>query len=266
MSALIFLGGSCTYTEKLREHTGKSKYVIAVDRGYEHCLKMGIRADYLLGDMDSISERALEKAKTDPKLNIIKYQPKKNFTDSELAIEKALELGCKEIIFAGAFGSRLDHMLANQMTVATLALKGIRCCLTDGINFMYTVTKETSPFIIKNQDEKRNIRVYNGPLKLVDEGVGEEEKKVPGHDDKKEYISLISLIEDIERVDISGLSYPARNLPLPLGSQRAVSNQRGPVEETEDRPVSFLDDKIDLDVLMKRDYPSLFEIWVKTNL
>lgn len=196
MPALIFLNGDCTYSEELKKLILNHSVVVAADGGYEHCRKLGLVPDYLVGDMDSISSSGLEEFSRISPEKLLRYPPEKDFTDSEIALNKVLENNVKEIIFIGAMGGRYDHMFANQMTAASLALKGINVTLTDGNTFMYSITAD-NPF----------TRSVNKSVKT------------------KYRYSLIPCVEDIEHVDISGLKYSLSKTPLMFGSQRGVSNE-----------------------------------------
>lgn len=170
--------------------------VVAADRGYVHCRNLGIFPDHLTGDMDSIPQEYLEEAVCSGITAVSRHSTDKDQTDSEIAVEIALQAGCDSIFFIGAFGERYDHMLANQMTAASLAEKGINCVLTDGVTYMYTVTPLNSPFSIK----------FQGAGKFRD------------------VVSLVPVKGDFLQVDIEGLKYRLNNDRIDFGSQRAVSN------------------------------------------
>jgi len=85
--------------------------VIGVDGGaalaYAHHLNMILA----IGDFDSIDPKILSQLeKTVP---VIRYPTHKDQPDSQLAIEKALELGYDELHVYGALGGRYDHHHAN---------------------------------------------------------------------------------------------------------------------------------------------------------
>lgn len=197
MSALISLGGKCKYTNEIAELVGSTSPVIAADRGYVHCRSLGVIPDFLVGDMDSIPGELLIQAKADAATTIKYFDKDKDQTDSEIAADIAVAEGCSEILFIGAFGERYDHMLGNQMMAASLAARGIQCVLTDGDTYMYTLTPENSPYLIEYSLLETDRRI----------------------------ISIIPIVGDINEVDISGLKYPLSRMPVPIGSQRAVSNE-----------------------------------------
>lgn len=85
-------------------------YICAADSGLDYCLSHSIRPDYILGDMDSLSDKSL--LNSFPSHIIEEHSSEKDFTDSELGLMHLREQGCSEIIMIGGGGGRLDHTLA----------------------------------------------------------------------------------------------------------------------------------------------------------
>lgn len=85
-------------------------YLIAVDGGLDHCHKLGLKPDIIIGDLDSASPKFLQTYQDIPQR---KYPKDKDKTDLELAIEHALEKGAKSFTIFGGCGKRIDHTLAN---------------------------------------------------------------------------------------------------------------------------------------------------------
>jgi thiamine pyrophosphokinase len=195
MLGIIGLGGNCNYNEALKKLIPDEYYAIAADSGLAHFLALGIKPDLLVGDLDSVDDSVLEHYIKE-NLEIIKYDSRKNQTDSEIAVDKALTRGCDSLLFIGAFGSRLDHSLSNQMMAVSLANAGIPCVLTDGATRFYTITKSNSPF-----------KYYIGDLK-------------PGVD----VISLVPMFGDAVGVTEEGLEYRLAKETILFGSTKAVSN------------------------------------------
>lgn len=197
MYGIIGLGGKCYKSEQICGLIPGKYFAVAADSGIIHFELLGIKPDLLVGDMDSIPAETLVKYQNS-RLQILKYSPVKNMTDSEIAVEKALEAGCDSLIFLGAFGDRLDHMFANQMMAVSLADKGIPVILTDGISFFYTVTKSNSPF--------------KYPLASIDS--------------LRDVISVVLAKGNTANITIEGLEYELQNEIVEFGTTRAVSNLR----------------------------------------
>jgi thiamine pyrophosphokinase len=197
MYGIIGLGGKCFNTDLICGLIPDKYFAVAADSGIIHFELLGIKPDLLVGDMDSIPPDVLAKYENIG-LQIMKYNPVKNMTDSEIAVEKAIEAGCDSLIFLGAFGDRLDHMFANQMMAASLAEKGIPIILTDGMSFFYTVTANNSPF--------------KYPLSSIAF--------------ESDVVSVVLAKGDFANISIEGLEYELLHEKIQFGTTRAVSNIR----------------------------------------
>ena len=86
-------------------------YIIGVDRAAYWLICHDVRVDAAIGDFDSTGARELAKIRAKCQ-NVIKYEPDKNFTDTDLALEYADKLNPAEIHVYGALGNRFDHTLS----------------------------------------------------------------------------------------------------------------------------------------------------------
>ena len=85
----------------------KNALVIAADAGADRLLKFNIVPDWVIGDLDSVSDKAITKLE---EWTITNKDIQK--TDLEKAVEYAFEKGVKEIVIVGWDGGRIDHTLA----------------------------------------------------------------------------------------------------------------------------------------------------------
>lgn len=84
--------------------------VIAADSGLETALSWGVEPDFVLGDMDSLSDRSLlDRFSAD---RVRRYPREKDYTDTELGLMEFRERGIREVSIVGGGGGRLDHLLA----------------------------------------------------------------------------------------------------------------------------------------------------------
>ena len=83
-------------------------YIIAADRGLAFARRYGIRPDLIVGDFDSVSREIIEGYRREGKVPIRTYNPVKDDTDTQIALEKALEAGSSRIWILGGTGTRLD--------------------------------------------------------------------------------------------------------------------------------------------------------------
>lgn len=140
MRVLIVSGGSPPSRELLTKEANKANLIIAADSGGEILYKHSILPNIILGDFDSIDKDILAFYKSREN-DIYIYPPEKNFTDTELAFEKALEVNAKEIVILGATGSRLDHVLGNLGLLYRGLSKGVRTTIKDNNNIIFLVDK-----------------------------------------------------------------------------------------------------------------------------
>ncbi|MCR5581599.1 MAG: thiamine diphosphokinase [Pseudobutyrivibrio sp.] len=143
MTVFIISGGSMDY-DFARDFIAKKShdtYTIACDKGFEHCLKLGITPDVTIGDFDSISKEGLE-AISELCPEVIKLNPIKDDTDTEAALGIAIEHteDTDDIYILGATGTRLDHVLGN-INLLGLGLKQKRrVALVDSHNLIRMIS------------------------------------------------------------------------------------------------------------------------------
>ena len=123
--------------QRLKEHS--ERLLVVVDGALETTHRLGLEPDYIVGDFDTVNTELLKYYSPD---KILRHQPEKDQTDTELAVETALENGCTSIEFYGATGSRLDHSLANVFLLQSLLKKGIDASILDEENKLYLKQKE----------------------------------------------------------------------------------------------------------------------------
>lgn len=181
MRAVIFAGGRIDDYALIKSKLLKDDYVIAADSGYDHLLKMGVRPDIVIGDFDSINNQKIE-------AEIVKLNPVKDDTDTEAAINLAIDKGASEIVIFSALGARQDHAVANMFLLKILYQKGIDA---------------------KIVDENNEIYYFFGEITLsAKEG---------------ELLSIIP-ISDLEYITTDGLLYELNNDTLKTGYSRGISN------------------------------------------
>ena len=208
---LVFSGG-CLDTEFAKEYLANEKFdlVICADSGLDAAYQLGIEADYIIGDFDSVSGNVFEKYKkgdvTESKeARFIKFPPEKDSTDTDIALEYAMEQNPCEIVILGATGGRMDHFLANVNILMKPLKRGIKAYLIDKYNKIY----------------------------LTDRGIIIKRKSLWG-----KYISIQPLTEVVKNVRLSGLKYPLDGEDLTIGKSLTVSNE---MAEGEDEAIISFD-------------------------
>ncbi|HJC15330.1 MAG TPA: thiamine diphosphokinase [Candidatus Fusicatenibacter intestinigallinarum] len=110
--------------------------ILAADRGLEFCSQENIRPTYILGDFDSLKEGVLDKYKEERDIPIREFNPVKDNTDMDLALQQAIILGSREIHILGGTGGRLDHFFSTVQNLKKAWLKHIPAYLVDSRNLI----------------------------------------------------------------------------------------------------------------------------------
>ncbi len=149
--------------------------IIAVDNGLKFLYENGIKPTWIVGDFDTAAPELVAYYRTETEIPIRQFNPVKDATDSQIAIELALELGSGEITILGGTGTRLDHVLGNIQSLMLAKKKGVSCVILDEYN---------------------RIRLIDGRLQLKKE------------EQYGRYVSLLPLTTEVTGVDLTGVKYP----------------------------------------------------------
>lgn len=122
MNALIIANGAPPSSALARRLAAAADLVICADGGANHAVRLGVRPDVILGDLDSITASTRKRFRGVPSLRIAEQES----TDLEKAIRYALLHRCTEIIVVGATGKRLDHTAGN---LGCFRKFGVRCAM-----------------------------------------------------------------------------------------------------------------------------------------
>lgn len=112
--------------------------ILAADGGTRHALALGLTPAVVIGDLDSLSaldRRRLESAGT----RLVVHPADKDQTDLELALDFAVEQGCKTILVLAALGGRLDQTLANLALLTAPRFADLDIRLDDGLEQAFFV-------------------------------------------------------------------------------------------------------------------------------
>ena len=185
MKAFIYAHGEI-FPDGITDFPKGGDISISADRGYQNAQKLGVRIDFAVGDFDSGNKAELPR-----ETEIIELPAEKDFTDTQLAVDVALEQGADFITIIGGLGGRLDHTLSNLAILQKLWRMGIRAMITDGRNRARYIER-TSELIPKSHFK---------------------------------YLSLIAADENVKGVSVEGCKYPLKNAKLTRTNQFAVSNE-----------------------------------------
>ena len=186
MRAFIYVGGKI-YPDSLTEHPKADDLTVAADIGYKNAALLGDTVQILVGDLDSLKDTDV-----DEKVKVVRVPSEKDFTDTQLAIDTAIEAGARDFVIIGGLSGRLDHTLANLALIKQLTANGFYAVITDG---------------------KNRVRYINSTSTLISRS-------------SYKYLSLIIDGEKVKGVDIEGCKYPLKNATLtPDDQSLTVSNE-----------------------------------------
>ena len=190
MRVVIFAGGTYRPGTASQSALASADIIIAADSGAATALHLGHIPVYVVGDFDSLNAQLLEQLRARGS-QIISAAVEKDETDTELAVQLAIERGATSITLLGALGGdRFDHTIANVLLLAGF--------------------------------DKVPIQIIDGPSTcwLL---------RGPGHTTIKgqpgDLLSLLPLTSDASGIHTSGLYYPLNGETLRFGKPRGVSNK-----------------------------------------
>lgn len=194
-SCLIVAGGTVdlAFARSYLETEAFDK-VIAVDGGLALMEPLGLVPDYAVGDFDTIDPAILERYHQIPYIVWDTHRPEKNETDTELARSRGLTLGCGRMVFLGATGGRLDHLLANLHSLYACLQRGVDACLVDPQN---------------------RVRLIDG------------ETHFSAADQWGKYISFLPYTEEVHGITLRGFRYPLTDRTIRQGEEAGlcISNE-----------------------------------------
>ncbi|MGN8913885.1 thiamine diphosphokinase [Anaerofustis butyriciformans] len=144
MKFLMVSGGEVSDYNFLKNEIDKfvPDYIVAIDKGANHLNNIGVDADILIGDLDSIDVNLKEKYKD----KILKLPVEKDDTDTAVALDYAMSNGAKEVKIYASVGSRFDHTYANVLLLKRALDNNIKCTL---INEQNKISLHNKSFSIK---------------------------------------------------------------------------------------------------------------------
>ncbi|HEY4388400.1 MAG TPA: thiamine diphosphokinase [Ktedonobacteraceae bacterium] len=188
MHSIIFAGGTVRPGKAVTEALETAELIIAADSGASTARQYGYQPALIVGDMDSLQEPL--QSFLDEGSRFIGANVEKDETDTELAIQNALEMGASRITLLGALGGeRIEHEIANIFLLADFL--SVPICIVDGPSRCWLV---------------------QGPGRSTIVG------------QKGDYLSLFPVTTDARGIYTQGLYYPLQGGTLRFGKARGVSN------------------------------------------
>jgi thiamine pyrophosphokinase len=190
MRAIIVAGGQLDAADV--RQLAAADLVVAADAGANALEAAGRRPDLVVGDLDSADPAVIARLQA-VGVPIERHPADKEASDSELAVERAADLGATQIVVLGGLGGlRLDHEVANLLLVADRRWAG------------------------------RDVRLVEGRtlVRALHAGAGITLAGCPG-----DLVTLLPLGGDAIGVTTSGLRWPLSGDTLRFGRTRGLSNE-----------------------------------------
>ena len=151
------------FLKKNIEKAGRENIrLIAADRGLEFFLDYLILPDVVIGDFDSLSEDGknfLEMQNEDipyggvlewnlqkgegKVVEVVRLRPETDDSDTQSAMNYAIQNGAKEIVILGVTGNRVDHLMANFGLLILAQKQDTEVALADRYNYMKLIPSGT---------------------------------------------------------------------------------------------------------------------------
>lgn len=193
MEINVVAGGPGRYIPDLSAYSSENTKWIGVDRGVYYLMEQHIKPWVAFGDFDSVSSTELEEIRETVQ-EVNRFQPEKDETDLELALNWTIEQRPEKINIFGATGGRLDHFMGNLqlLMMPSLLETGIPVEIIDVQNRLYLAK--------------------SGEHSVLE---------IPEY----QYISFVPVTENVEGITLSGFKYPLKNRNISRGSTLCISNE-----------------------------------------
>lgn len=107
-TVVLFSGGDEPLPRWAGGELPDDAYLVAADSGLDHAQRLGLDADLLVGDLDSVTDGAVAATHA----TIERHPADKDATDLELALEAAMARDPDRVLVLGGQGGRFDHLVA----------------------------------------------------------------------------------------------------------------------------------------------------------
>lgn len=192
--AIVIVTGGAPLVAEAVQSLPPDAVIIAADSGLDHARAAGLRPDLVVGDLDSVSEGALEWARREG-IPIEQHPARKDSTDTELALALAIDRGATDVCVIAGNGDRLDHTIG---ALTALGHSSLSHCRT-----------------VEARWGRALLRSLHGP--------GDWQFDL----DRGLTFSLLALHGECTGVFISGAEWPLTDAVIEPGSSLGVSNLTG---------------------------------------
>jgi thiamine pyrophosphokinase len=189
VKTLILAHGTPPSKSLLLQEWQNSDFKIAVDGGANCLHEHNLLPDLLIGDLDSVELNVLQQIQ-EHKIEIVKYPSAKDYSDSHLALQKAVDHGATEIVMLGCTGKRVDHLMSNIGLLAKFSTRIPNITMRDDFNAITMLHSSTT--IAGKSGTSFSLQAYS---------------------------------DIVEKLTIIGSRFTLENYDLKLGDDRTISNE-----------------------------------------
>ena len=166
--------------------------IIAADGASNILSQAGIKPDIIVGDFDSIEAQVLARYGAED-IRLVKLNSEKDYSDTHVAIDTAIDEGAGTIDLVGAVGGRWDHSIAN-------------------LNLLYYGFEKGINLSMVSQDNSATIK-----------GKGQYTMAYKPNN----FFSFFAIFEDAV-VSLENMKYPLNNKYVKRGESIGLSNEYEP--------------------------------------
>ncbi len=134
--------------EKIIQFCQEADYIIAADNGLALLHHLHIKPDIIIGDLDSVSPTLLQHY---PEIPIEKHPSKKELTDSELSIQKAISMNPRELLLLAMTGRYFDHSYASIINLFRNHKQDIKIKIVTSNSVIFPITGKISLLHLKGR-------------------------------------------------------------------------------------------------------------------
>jgi len=188
VKAVVLSNGPLGPAEFYLELIEEDDVLICADGGANHAVALGLIPDFVVGDMDSIDTSVLAELSAQGRTELKRVPVEKDESDTELALDVAVDLAPSSIVLTCVLGARFDHALANVGLLARVpaAIPAV------------IVEPEMSAFLVTD-----TVSIEGWPGRLV---------------------SLLPLFGEARGIDLEGFKYGLTSGVLSPGTTLGLSN------------------------------------------
>ena len=120
---ILFVSGGRVPSREFFLNVVSGRKIFCIDKGVELCRACEVVPYLLIGDFDSADDDSVDWAR-DKNVPVKKYPVDKDFTDTQLALRRAVEIFGEHVaIMTSCFGGRFDHLYSTIFTCAVAEQK-----------------------------------------------------------------------------------------------------------------------------------------------